>query len=135
MSTFSNIIIICLYIFNFFMRFRFQTRMFTSLSNISQTNITIITHLLQLNTYKMIIKTKFVEEYVNVVDEKKNRKRKFWICSILLVFILFILTIIQVFIWNTKEYLYKYLNNYIIIHKCIGVVILRHSIIYQSQMR
>ena len=79
------------------MKFRFQMRMFTFLLNISQTNITIITHLLQLNTYKMNIKTNLLEEYVNFVDNTKKRNKKLWICTIILVFILFILTIIRVF--------------------------------------
>ena len=85
--------------FKFFMRFRFQMRMFTFLFNISQTYLTIITHLLQLN--KMNIKTNLLEEYVNFVDTTKKRNEKLWIYTIILVFLLIILTIIRVF---------KYLN-------------------------
>ena len=47
--------------------------------------------------YKMNIKTNLFEEYVNFVDITKKRKKKFWICTIILVFILIILTIIRVF--------------------------------------
>ena len=55
------------------MRFRFQMRMFTFLFNIPQTYLTILTHLLQLN--KMEIKTILLEEYVNFVDNTKNRNK------------------------------------------------------------
>ena len=44
----------------------------------------------------MNIKTNLIEEYVNFVDETKKRNNKLWICTILLVFILNILTIIRV---------------------------------------
>ena len=45
----------------------------------------------------MNIKTNLLEEYVNFVDKTKKRNEKLWICTIILVFLLFILTIIQVF--------------------------------------
>ena len=45
----------------------------------------------------MKIKTNLLEEYVNIVDKTKKRNQKLWICTIILVFILFVLTIIQVF--------------------------------------
>ena len=56
----------------FFMRFRFQMRNFTFLFNIPLTNITIITHLLQLNTYKLNFKTNLLEDNVNFVDNTKK---------------------------------------------------------------
>ena len=70
---------------------------FTFLFNISCTNITLVSHLLQLNTYKMNIKTNLLEEYVDFVDNTKKRNKKLWICTIILVFIVIILTIIRVF--------------------------------------
>ena len=54
------------------------------------------------NTYKMNIKTNLLEEYVNFVDTTKKRNEKLWICTIILVFILIILTMIQVFRYNLK---------------------------------
>ena len=45
----------------------------------------------------MNIKTNLLEEYVNFVDNTKKRIKELWICKIILVFILFILTIIRVF--------------------------------------
>ena len=42
----------------------------------------------------MNIKTKLIEEYVNFVDTTKRRYKKLWVFTIILVFILFILTII-----------------------------------------
>ena len=45
----------------------------------------------------MNIRTNLLEEYVNFVDTTKKRKKKLWICTIILVFILIILIIIQVF--------------------------------------
>ena len=42
----------------------------------------------------MNIKTKLLEEYVNFVDTTKKRYKKLSICTIILVFILIILTII-----------------------------------------
>ena len=47
-------------------------------------------------TYKMNIKTNLLEEYVNVVDNTKKRNNKLWICTIILVFIVIILTIIRI---------------------------------------
>ena len=45
----------------------------------------------------MNIKTDLLEEYVNFVDNTKKRNKKLWICTFILVFILFILTFIRVF--------------------------------------
>ena len=45
----------------------------------------------------MNIKTNLLEEYVNFVDNTKKRNKKLWKCTIILVFILFILTFIRVF--------------------------------------
>ena len=55
------------------MSFRFQMRMFTFPFNISQTCLTIITHLIQLN--KMNIKTNLLGEYVNFVDNTKKQNK------------------------------------------------------------
>ena len=79
------------------MRFGFQMRMFTFLFIIFKTYITKVSHLLQLKTYIMNIKTNLLEEYVNFVDITKKRNKQLWICTIILVFILIILTIIRVF--------------------------------------
>ena len=49
----------------------------------------------------MNIKTNLLEEYVNFVDITKKRNKKLWICTIILVVIVIILTVIQIF---------KYLN-------------------------
>ena len=61
------------------------------------TYITIITHLLQIYNYKLNIKTILLKEYVSFVNNTKKRNKKLWICTIILVFIPFILTIIRVF--------------------------------------
>ena len=45
----------------------------------------------------MNIKTNLLEEYVNFIDNTKKRNKKLWIYTIILVFILFILTFIRVF--------------------------------------
>ena len=45
----------------------------------------------------MNIKTNLLEEYVNFVDNRKKRYKKLWMFTFILVFILFILTIIRVF--------------------------------------
>ena len=45
----------------------------------------------------MSIKTNLLEEYVDFVDNTRNRNKKLWICTIILVIILIILTSIQVF--------------------------------------
>ena len=45
----------------------------------------------------MNIKTNLLKEYINFVDNTKKRNKKYWICTFLLVFIVIILTIIQVF--------------------------------------
>ena len=71
MSMSFNDNIICLYFFKFFMRFRFRMRMFTFLFNIFKTYIA-ISHLLQINTYKMNIKTNLLEENVIFVDNTKK---------------------------------------------------------------
>ena len=42
----------------------------------------------------MNIKANLLEEYVNFVDNTKKRNNKLWICTIILVFIVIILTII-----------------------------------------
>ena len=44
----------------------------------------------------MNIKTKLLEEYVNFVDNTTKQNKNLWICAIILVFILIILTIILV---------------------------------------
>ena len=49
----------------------------------------------------MNIKTNLLEEYINFVDTTKKRNKKLWICTIILVFILFILIIIGIF-WYFK---------------------------------
>ena len=48
----------------------------------------------------MNIKTNLLEEYVNFVDNTKQRNKKLWICIIILVFILIILTIILIIYTN-----------------------------------
>ena len=45
----------------------------------------------------MNIKTNLLEEYIIFVDNTKKRTKKLWICTIILVFILILLTIIRVF--------------------------------------
>ena len=45
----------------------------------------------------MNIKTNLLEEYVIFVDYTKKRNKKLWMCTIILVFILIILTNIRVF--------------------------------------
>ena len=50
-------------------------RIFTFLFNISQTNITVISHLIQLN--KMNIKTNLLEDYVNFVDNTGNEIKSY----------------------------------------------------------
>ena len=42
----------------------------------------------------MNFETFLLEDYVNFVDTTKKQNKKLWICTIILVFILFILTII-----------------------------------------
>ena len=49
----------------------------------------------------MNIKTNLLEEYVNFVDTTRKRNKKLWICTTILVFILFILINIGVF-WYFK---------------------------------
>ena len=72
------------------MRFKFQMRMFSFLFDIFETYITVISHLLQLNTYKMNIKTNLLEEYVNFVDSTKKQYKYFEIIIILIVIIMFL---------------------------------------------
>ena len=43
----------------------------------------------------MNIKTKLLEEYVNFVDNTKKQNKNLWIYTIILVFIVIILTIIS----------------------------------------
>ena len=43
----------------------------------------------------MNIQTILLENYVNFVDTTKKRNKKLWICIIILVFIVIILTIIR----------------------------------------
>ena len=45
-------------------------------------------------SFKMNIKTKLLEEYVNFVDKTNEQNKNLWICTIILVFIVIILTII-----------------------------------------
>ena len=45
----------------------------------------------------MNIKTNLLEEYVNFVDTTKKQNEKIWICTIILVFIVILLTIKGVF--------------------------------------
>ena len=54
-------------------------------------------------TYKKNIKTNLLEENVNFVDNTKKRNKKLWIRTIILVFILFILTIIRVFRYLSEK--------------------------------
>ena len=42
----------------------------------------------------MNIKTNLIEEYVNFVDNTKKRNKKLWICTIMLIFIVFVLIIL-----------------------------------------
>ena len=46
----------------------------------------------------MNIKTNLLEDYVTFVDNTKKQNKNSWICTIILVFIVIILTIIQVVI-------------------------------------
>ena len=45
----------------------------------------------------MNIKTNLLEDYVHFVDITKKRNKKLWICTILLVLIVIIITIMRVF--------------------------------------
>ena len=45
-------------------------------------------------SFKMNNKTKLLEEYVNFVDNTNKQHKNLWICTIILVFIVIILTII-----------------------------------------
>ena len=47
----------------------------------------------------MNIKTNLLEAYVNFVDNTKKQNNNLWICTIILVFIAIILTIIRVVIY------------------------------------
>ena len=53
--------------------------------------------------YKKIIETNLLEENVNFVDNTKKRNKRLWICTIILVFVLIILTIIRVFRYYLNE--------------------------------
>ena len=48
-------------------------------------------------SFKMNIKTSLFEGYVSFVDNTKRQYKKLWVFTIILVFIMFILTIIRVF--------------------------------------
>ena len=48
----------------------------------------------------MNIKTNLLEEYVNFLDNTKKQNKNLWICTILPVFIVIILTIIRVVIYS-----------------------------------
>ena len=52
----------------------------------------------------MNIKTNLLEEYVNFVDNTKKQNKNLWICTIILVFILIILTIITFRYFNYKTW-------------------------------
>ena len=43
----------------------------------------------------MNIKTNLLEDYVNFVDIKKNRNKKLWICTFILVLIVIILRVLN----------------------------------------
>ena len=43
-------------------------------------------------SFKMNIKTKLLEEYVNFVDNTNKQNKNLWICIIILVFIVIIFT-------------------------------------------
>ena len=45
-------------------------------------------------SFKMNIKTKLLEGYVNFVDNTNKQNKNLWICTLILVFIVIILTII-----------------------------------------
>ena len=47
-------------------------------------------------------KTNLLEEYVNFVDIKKKQNKFLWMCTIILVFIVIIVTIVRVFRCNTN---------------------------------
>ena len=49
----------------------------------------------------MNIKTNLIQEYVNFVDNTKKQNKNLWICTIILVFLVIILTIIYVTHTNT----------------------------------
>ena len=54
----------------------------------------------QLNQYKMNIKTNLIEEYVNFVDTTNKRNKNLWTYIISLSFIVFILKIIIIFLFD-----------------------------------
>ena len=51
----------------------------------------------------MNIKTNLLEEYVNLLDNTKKQNKNLCICTIILVFILNILTIIRVFRYLNEQ--------------------------------
>ena len=55
----------------------------------------------------MNIKTNLIEEYVNFVDTTKRSYKKLWVFTIILVFILFILTFIRVFKYINEHSFFK----------------------------
>ena len=59
------------------MRFRLQMRMFTSLFNISQSKITLISQLLQLNTYKKILKRIYLKNTLTLSIPQRNEIKNY----------------------------------------------------------
>ena len=59
------------------MRFRLQMRMFTSLFNISQSKITLISQLLQLNTYKKIVKRIYLKNTLTLSIPQRNEIKSY----------------------------------------------------------
>ena len=75
-----------------------------------------LTHLIIIFVKKLNIKTNLLEEYVNFVDTTKKQNKYFKIVISLIVIVIGLFLFIFLFKYNTKWYLYKYRNNYIIIH-------------------
>ena len=65
-------------------------RMFTFLYVIFQTYLTIISHFLQIKTYKLNIKMNLLEDYVNIVDNTNKQNKYFKRSIILIVLIMFL---------------------------------------------
>ena len=84
------------------MRFRFQMRKFTFPFNIFQTYLTLITHLLHRNTYKLNIKTNLLEEDVNFDYNTKKQNNFFKICITLIVTIMFLTLFFRLFKYGKK---------------------------------
>ena len=72
------------------------------ISDLKYKKVNVFVRILSINTckcyiyytYKMNIKTNLIEEYVNFVDNTKKRNKNLWICIIMLLFILVVLTFI-----------------------------------------